>query len=185
VAGKSGAKIGALPSAEPELIGTDGAVALADHLELQIGDDGSKRQRRMREEVLIALAAGFLTSEADEEDGAPRPWRHRAERTGELQHGRCAAGIVVGSVVNDFTVGRCARAKVIEVGAEQDRLPCELGIGAAKQGNGVVGCAARGERDALHLCPFQSERLELRDHIGGGHQFVPGGAAASAQSVRG
>ncbi len=44
VAGESWAEVGALPSGEPELIGTDGGVGLADHLELEIGDDGGERQ---------------------------------------------------------------------------------------------------------------------------------------------
>ncbi len=70
VFGESWTEVAALPSGEPELIATDGRVGLADHLKLQIGDDGGQRQGRMREEVLIALAAGFLAAEADEENGA-------------------------------------------------------------------------------------------------------------------
>jgi len=40
VFGKRGAEIGAFPSGKPKLAGTDGAVGLADHLELEIGNDG-------------------------------------------------------------------------------------------------------------------------------------------------
>ena len=60
VCGERGTEIGAFPSAKPELAGTDGAVGLADHLELEIGDDGWERRGRVVEEILVALAAGFL-----------------------------------------------------------------------------------------------------------------------------
>ena len=79
VFGESRAQIAALPSGEPELIGTDGRVGPADHLKLKIGDDGGKRQGRMRQEVLVALAAGFFTAKADEENGPARPPGEGAE----------------------------------------------------------------------------------------------------------
>ena len=102
VFGESWAEVAALPSGEPELIGTDGRVGLADHLKLEIGDDGGQRQGRVREEILIALAAGFLTAEADEENAAAGLRGERAERAGQFEDGGGAAGIVIGSVVDDL-----------------------------------------------------------------------------------
>ena len=71
----------------------------------------------------------------------------------------------------------------------------KCGIGAAEQGEGVVGGAGRSaaqtgsgsriERDALDLGGLQTEGLELRGDVGGGDKFVVRGAAASAQSVGG
>jgi len=188
VAGESWAEIGALPSGEPELIGVDGMVGLADHLKLKIGDNGGERKRRMFEEILVALAAGFLTAEADEEDGAARALGKRAEGAGQLEDGGGAAGIVIGAVKDGFAAGageRGADAEMIEVGAEQDGLLGQFGIGATENREGVVGGGRvvyrpGVERDELNLSGFQTERLELGGDVGGGDEFVVGGAAASA-----
>ncbi len=137
-------------------------------------------KRRVSEEILIALAAGLLAAEADEDDGAAGMGGERAEGAGQLEDGGGAAGIVIGSVIDDLAGGSVARAEVIEVGAEQDGLRGERGIGAAEQGEGVVGGGAGGEWDGLEFGGFESEGLELRDDIGGGDELVVGGAAASA-----
>ena len=109
----------------------------------------------------------------------------RAEGAGELEDGGGAAGIVIGSVIDDLAGGGLAHAQVIEVRAEQDGLLGERGIGAAEQADGVVGGGAGRERDELELGGFESEGLELGDDVGGGDEFVVSGAAASAESVGG
>ena len=201
VFGESWAEVAALPSGEPELIGTDGGVWLADHLKLQIGNDGGKRQGWVREEVLITLASGFFTAEADEENAPARAAGERGESASQFKDGGGAAGIVIGSVIDDLAGGSAARAKVIEVGAEQDGFGGKCGIGAAEQAGGVVGegagrgvrGGARGsvrgkpgfERNALDLGGLQAEGLELRGDIGGGDKFIVGGTAASAKGVSG
>jgi len=139
----------------------------------------------MAEKIFVSLTAGFLAAEADEDDGAAGTGGKRSEGAGEFEDRGGAAGIVVGSVVNDLTGGGRARAKVIEVRAEQDGLLGERGIGATEQADGVVSGGAGAERDELDLGGIESEGLELGDDVGGGDLFVVGGAAASAQCVRG
>src|SRR5437868_10431667 len=54
---KSWAEIRALPTGEPELIGFDGRIGAANHLEFKIRDNGTQRHRRMLEKPARAEPA--------------------------------------------------------------------------------------------------------------------------------
>src|SRR5277367_4031886 len=66
-----------------------------------------------------------------------------AERTGELDDGGGAGGIVVGSVVERVAIDGGAYTEVVEVRGEQNGILLRLCVGTAKNGYGVPRFGAR------------------------------------------
>jgi hypothetical protein len=200
-----GAEVGAVEAGEPESAGGDGGVGAADHLELEVGDDGVEGDGGMGEEGAVAEAAHLLGAEEGEDDGAPGA-RAAGEDVREGEDGGGAGGVVVGSVVDG--VAGCvggADAEVVQVGGEEDDfVGC---AGSAQDADGVPGLFAGcvfeagdsllgaggqrvGERGFLHegavvSSGFEAEGLELGGGEEGGDVLVACGGAATVKLVVG
>src|ERR1043166_902239 len=191
------AEIAALEAGEPEFVRLYGAISAADHLKFQIGDNVFERHRRMLKKILVALAAGLLAAEEDEQ--------HRAlwglfmgQGARQLQHGNAAGSVVVRAVVDTVTVNRLARANVVQVGREQDDLVFQFFVMALEFADDVasvpllfaLAIEIEFTRDVLNITAIVAGRLDadftqLRSEISGGEQFVMGSAAAALQRVTG
>src|SRR5438270_6249384 len=91
------AEIAAVEAGEPEFVGLYRGISAADHLKFQVGNNVFERHRRMLEKILVALAAGLLASEEDEQDG-PLGGLFTCQSARQLQHSDAAGSVVVGAV---------------------------------------------------------------------------------------
>lgn len=123
VFGKLGTKVGSVEAGEPKSAGWNCGVWAADHLELQIRDNGGEGNGRMREKRPIAEAAQLLRTEERKDDRTARS-RTRSKDVRQGEHGGSAGCVVVSSVVDEIGVGVggiwFSDTEVVEMSGEED-----------------------------------------------------------------
>src|SRR5579864_1568892 len=196
VFGKFGPQIAAVIAGKPKLVTLNSGIGAPNHLKLQVSNNILQRQRRMGQEILVALASRLLTSKKNKKH-SPFAGTGPVERPCQFQDGNTAGCIIVGPIVDFIPVDRLSNTEVIEMCAQQHHFVLQLRIPAGENGDYIARIplfwpAAELEwagnilnKPTIVAARLESELDQFRGDIGSRHQLIVGAAPAPLEGIAG
>lgn len=154
-----------------------------EHIHVAIGDDLLGGDGGVLSEEAGALEAFLFTGDGDEEDAAFEGFTG-LELAGDFEHGGDAGGVIEGTVEDAVAGEGNSFAEVVEMGADDDELVFELGMGAYEFGD-YVGAIEFAALDCDGGGEFAWE-IELGKRLfggGEGEEFFGGVAGAGEEHL--